>query len=306
MRAEGKTQLRRSRLMAFMLAACCLGLLAGSGTALAAKEKPFKPSKQETAEVFKKLIDCPTSAGEYCTYAETLSGEFKLGSKTAPIEHPLVLQGGLKNLGTIGALEEPLLPPLWGAEEVSKTPQKLPGGLTGIEGIGGEVTATAELVKGGTVTLAPARLFGIGVAVTLPIKIHLQNEELGEECYIGSDTDPVVLHLTDNTTEPPAGTEPIKGKRGTEIGYKDGQIDEFKENTLVDNTFSVPAATGCGPTALLDPIVTAVVNADAGLPSAAGKNVAILNGNVFNALSVDVYKANRKAIKAKEKAAAGS
>ncbi len=305
MRAEGKTQ--RVRLMALVLAACCLGMLATAGSAFAKEkpEKPFKPSKQETAEAFKKLVDCPTSAGEYCTYAETLSGEFKLGSKTAPIEHPLVLQGGLANLGTIGDLEEPLFPPLWGAEEVSKTAQTLPGGLTGIEGIGGEVTATAELIKGGVIELAPARLFGAGTAVTLPIKIHLQNEALGPECYIGSDTEPVVLHLTDNTTSPPEGTEPIKGKRGTEIGYKKGQIVEFKENTLVDNSFSVPGATNCGPTPLLDPIVTAVVNADAGLPSAAGKNVAILNGNVFNALSVDVYKNDKKEIKAKEAAAKG-
>ena len=138
--------------------------------------------------MFKKFVDCPISAGEYCSYAETLSGEFKLGSKTAPIENPLVLQGGLKSLGTLQEISMPLIPPLYGAEMVSKTPQKLPGGLTGIgEGLGGEVSATAELVTGGTVLVAPANPFGVLPAVTLPIKIHLENELLGPDCYIGSD-----------------------------------------------------------------------------------------------------------------------
>jgi hypothetical protein len=291
---------RGSRMLLIGLAAGCMALFGAAAPAMAYSEVKGKAAK----EVFKKFVDCPIAAGEYCTYAETLSGEFKLGSKTAPIENPLVLQGGLKSLGTLQEITLPLTPPLYGAEEVSKTPQKLPGGLTGIsEGIGGEVSATAELVKGGTVLVAPANLFGVEPAVTLPIKIHLQNELLGENCYIGTDSDPIVLHLTDYKTSPPAGTESISGKKGEEVSINRGRGFELKGNTLVDNTFAVPAATGCGSNVLLEPVVTALVNTDAELPSAAGKNVAILNGNVTNAQSKWVAKYDKKEIKAKEKAA---
>lgn len=278
--------------------------LIGAASPAMAKEASNEIKGKAAREVFKKFVDCPLSSGEYCTYAETLSGEFKLGSKTAPIENPLVLQGGLKSLGTLQEITMPLSPPLYGAEMLTRTPQKLPGGLTGIgEWLGGEVRATAELINGGTVLVAPANLFGTEPAVTLPIKVHLQNELLGENCYIGSDEDPVVLHLTDFTTTPPTGTEPISGKRGETISIDTGRGLELRGNTLVDNSFAVPPATGCGTNALLVPVVTALVNADAGLPAAAGKNVAILNGNIINAKSMWVAKYDKKEIKAKEKAA---
>ena len=279
-----------------------MALLCASAPAMAKETAPEIKGKAGK-EFFKRFLDCPVSSGEICTYAETLSGEFKIGSKTAPIVNPLVLQGGLASLGTLKELTMPLVPPRFGAEEVSKTPQPLPGGLTGLgEGIGGEVSATAELVKGGTVLLSPAELFGEEPVVTLPIKIHLQNELLGENCYIGSDESPVVLHLTASTTHPPAGTEPIKGKQGEKIGVLKGKGIEFRENTLVDNTFAVPGATGCGTNALLVPVVTALVNLDAGLPAAAGTNVAVLNGNVSTGQSKWVAKYDGKEIKAKEKA----
>ena len=54
----------------------------------------------------------------------------------------LILQGALEYEG-LGTL--PLIPPRFGADEVSKTAQPVPGGLTGVSPlIGGEVTATAE------------------------------------------------------------------------------------------------------------------------------------------------------------------
>ena len=281
-------------------AVCCLGLV-GSGAALAGGNP--KLTKEQLKALYMKFVDCPVAQGEYCTYGETLSGEFKIGSKVTPIEHPTILQGGLKSLGHVGEMTQTLIPPLFGAEEVSKTPQTIPGGLTGTGETGGPVTATAELIKGGTVLVAPGVLFGHGTAVTLPIKVHLQNEQLGENCYIGSDENPIVLHLTDSYTEPPEGTEPIEGKRGTIVGYDKGRILELHENTLVDNTWAAPAATGCGTSPLDEAVVTAAVNANAGLPSAAGKNVAILNGNVLNAQSKYVLKADKKEIKAKEAAA---
>jgi hypothetical protein len=47
---------------------------------------------------------------------------------------------------------------------------------------------------------------------------------------------------------------------------------------IVDNTFAVPAASGCGFTFLDKPLITAAVNLKEGLPAAAGQNSAILSG----------------------------
>ncbi len=52
--------------------------------------------------------------------------------------------------------------------------------------------------------------------------------------------------------------------------------------------------------ALTEPVITALVNTAEGLPSAAGKNVAILEGNLFTAISANVEKYDKKALKEKE------
>lgn len=256
------------------VAVACMALAAGASPALAAKE----PLNKEDFQIFK---NCPTTISDVCNYGETLSGEFVMGSKTVPITHPVILQGGLNG----SAFEPlPLLQPLNGAEGVSATPQPIPGGLTGVsEEIGGpaygvaEVAGPSSLVKVDQFKLAS----GEGTAVELPVKIHLENEELGPNCYIGSDAEPVVLHLTTGTTAPPSGTEPIKGSLGKPEDKDKNRIIEYKGNSLVDNTFAVPAATGCGTSPLDEAVITAVVNTAAGLPSAAGKNKAELNGNLF-------------------------
>jgi hypothetical protein len=279
------------------LTAGCLGLVGGSSSALA-KEITGKAAKP----YFQKMVDCPISKGQYCVYAETLSGEFVIGSKTTPIEHPIVLQGAIASLGEYDNANEDLIPPLYGAEEASKTAQTIPGGLTGeSEELGGPLTATAELA--GTVILNEQHLLEGGVGVTLPLKVHLQNELLGEDCYIGSTEHPLLLKLTAEETEPPAGTEPIEGETGKIVAIDKGRVLELEGNELVDNTFEAPAATGCGSNAFVEPVVTALVNADVGLPSAAGKNKAILKGNTFLGVSAYVLKADKKEIKEKEKAA---
>jgi hypothetical protein len=287
---------RRWRVVLMCLAMACLGLALTGAPALAKEKNPDDVLHKED---FAKFQNCPLNVAEACLYGETLEGEFKLGSKTTAIVNPVILQGGLAYLG---AVTLPLLPPRFGAEEASKTPQPVPGGLTGIsELIGGPVNATAE--QAGTIIVTATNLgFGRGIAVEFPIKIHLENETLGPNCYIGSDEEPVVLKLTDGTTEPPEGVEPMKGKIGTNKGIDKSRIAEFVNNTLVDNTFAVPGVHGCGTTSLLEPVINTAVDVGIGLPSAAGTSHAVLTGNQFTALGKWVTKYDGKIIKAKEKA----
>ena len=276
----------------------CIAVFAGAVPASAAKNPLNKINKGE----FAKFINCPIASGKACLYGETLEGEFKLGSKSTPIVNPTILQGGLAYIGTTTL---PIIPPIYGTEELSAVSQPIPGGLTGAsELIGGPASATAELA--GTPNVTAVFLgFGHDTAVELPIKVHLENELLGPDCYIGSDAEPIVLKLTDGTTKPPAGVEPMTGKVGVNEGRDKGRIIAFVNNTLVDNTFAVPAAKGCGTNALLEPVVTAAVNAAVGLPSEPGVSHAILTGNQFTTQSMWVEKYDKKLLKQKAKEAAG-
>jgi hypothetical protein len=200
-----------------------------------------------------------------------------------------VLQGGLLEE------QEPFVKHLAGAlngETLVKTPQKVPGGLLGLvkcneignillriaceltfeNGVTG-VNATTELAApASSVALnTAAEQLGEGTALTLPVKVHLENPLLGGECYIGSSKEPITLNLTTGATS--GGPT---GKPGTQKGKEKGKILEISGVSLVSNTFTAPKATGCGLLGLLDGIIDSKI----GLPSAAGKNVAVLNGKV--------------------------
>jgi hypothetical protein len=292
-----RVRTRGTRSALAVLAAICLALAVTASAS--AEQNPL--NKLNKAE-FAKFVNCPINLGKGCLYGETLEGEFKLGSKSTPIVNPVILQGGLAYIGTETL---PLIPPRFGAEEMSKTSQPLPGGLTGLtEIIGGPVNATAELA--GTPVITAVFLgFGHDTAVELPIKIHLENQELGPNCYIGSDAEPVVLHLTDGTTKPPPGTEPMTGKIGKNEGRDKGRLIAFIENTLVDNTFPVPAAKGCGTSPATEPVITAAVNAAEGLPAEPGTSYAVLSGNQFSTWSNWVEKYDKKLLRQKAKEEAG-
>jgi hypothetical protein len=212
-------------------------------------------------EEFAKFLDCPTATAGVCAVAHTTSGEFKMGLKNVPIEKTITLQGGLP----INSLSDQHLIPARDGNTLISPPQKVPGGLLGvglIEGIGGEVTATAT-IAGSASDIVINQYFlaegGEGVAVVLPLKIKLDNPLLGDECMIGSDASPVVLHL--HTTK--VGTLTTPGKK---------KIVEVDGVTLEDKTFAVPAAKDCG-------LSTVLVNLLAGLPSGSGNNKAVMSGD---------------------------
>src|SRR5665213_323678 len=286
---------RRQTLFAMITMVASFGVLSAASPALAAPKGEFA--------VF---ADCPLSNAELteCLTARTESGEIKIGKQTVPITKTITLQGGIVDKGGtekfVGAAD---------GNTLSKTPQNVPGGLLGLvncKAITGEgffekaergtceaifenkvtgVTATTELA-------APASSIGIceecllgevtsppyPPALSLPVKVHLENPLLGKECYIGSNSNPIILNLITGTTSPPPPNKPIKGKLGTVSSRAEGGILVISNNSLVNNSFAAPAATGCGGlfSFLLDPII----NSKIGLPSAAGNNTAILNGTI--------------------------
>ena len=248
--------------------------------------------------VFAPFADCPLSnpLTSLCVFAKTESGEFVVGKEAVPIKNAITLQGGLHGLES-GALE------FIAAEDgntLSKTPQPVPGGLAGLfrcyeisnflERIACEVVFENGLTGVNAITelAAPAKsiefslnnLFAEeGIALSLPVKVRLENAFLGSSCYIGSNAKPVQLPLTTGTTSPPAPNKPISGSKG-EFEFTEGVVT-LKNNSLVNNSFAAPGAEGCGGifSFLLDPLI----NAKLGLPAAAGHNTAILKGTLKSA-----------------------
>jgi hypothetical protein len=279
-----------------------LGVLSAASPALAAPKGEYA--------VF---YDCPLSnaAVTGCIVGKTESGEFVIGTKKTkvPIEKTITLQGGFEE--EIPA--EFRMPFVEAADgnTLSKTPQNVPGGLIGMFNCGeikneferkaceaiaksklNAVTATTELALPAppaslsSIFLSEASLlepvlyeaYGIP-ALGLPVKVKLENPLLGNECYIGSSTEPIVLKLTTGTTKPPPPNTPIKGRVGEFSSRAEGGILVITNNSLVDNSFAVPAAKGCGGKAF-ESVVDPLINAKLGLPSPSGNNTAILNGTL--------------------------
>jgi len=249
-----------------------------------------------------KFNYCPsTTAGVFkCLQSVTGGGEIILGNKTVPIVNPVTLQGG------ISEANEEYVSTFYGAtngETLSKTAQPVPGGLLGIvppegspplvkslskfffeNGLTG-VNATLELAKPASeIRVSQLNLvFEEGVALKLPVKVHLQNPFLGNSCYVGSSSSPLIWNLTTGTTSPPAPNKPIAGIGGSITLKEEAQIAEVTGNKMVENGWSAPSASGCG--GILSFLVNPIINAQIGLPAAAGKNTAILKNTISIALS---------------------
>jgi hypothetical protein len=279
------------RLFIGVVAVCALAVVAPSAFATPTGE-------------YAVFAQCPLGAEEVnaCIYSPTESGEVSLGKEAVPIVSTQVLQGGLLRP------EEPRvkrLAPALNGETLTKTPQKVPGGLAGLikcdeikgsglveialrascelafeNGVTGVNAITELAAPASSVVLNSAREeSGEGTALTLPVKVRLENPLLGSKCYIGSNAEPVTLELTTGAT-----TGGPTGAPGTLTTKAEGGIAVITGVSLVSNSFAVPGASGCGPLGLLDGIVDDQV----GLPSAAGKNKAILNGKVEIANAVFV------------------
>jgi hypothetical protein len=261
---------------------------------------------------FSVFKECPigTAGLKGCLVSRSESGEIVIGNKkeakektAVPIVNPQTLQGGFgkPNLETGQQ-------PFFGAkngETFSKTGQKVPGGVTDFvkcneignfivrtlcewvfeNGVTG-VTAVTELAKPASdIYLNENALQSefpyppYPPALVLPVKIKLENDLFGSECYIGSSSEPIELALSTGPTSPPEPNKSIHGKLG-ELGSKaEGQILVIKNNTLVGNSFAVGKVHGCGLFGVLDGLIESKL----GLPSPAGENTAILNNTVEQA-----------------------
>jgi hypothetical protein len=278
----------------------------------------------EPKGIFKIFKQCPTEIPgiALCNFAQTTSGEFSIGTTKVPINKTITLQGGDLPTGNPENPREFFALPAKNGESLSKTELNVPGGLAGIincEEIKGNgffekaarelckatfenkltgVTATTELVASKT-NPAIFNEFALaseeGTALTLPLRVHLKNPFLGNSCYIGSESSPLQLHLTTGETHPPAGFTPLHGTLGEPetLEEKEQVMLRITGNSLVDNTFSAPGATGCGEFLFVKGFLDSIINGKIKIPNKAGQNKAILNGEL-NAAAPEAVIASEK------------
>ncbi len=293
---------RRTRFIARLAAS----LLVVAAAALSLASSAFATPKGEY-EVF---ADCPLTTAQICIHASTESGEFVVGKKRVPITKTITLQGGLNETESGGLV----FVAAQDGNTLTKVPQKVPGGLLGVDctkiagtgwievhvreaceaifenGVTG-VNATTELAgPASTIQINLGNLLaGEGTALQLPVKVHLENPLLGGKCYIGSDSAPIILPLTTGTTSPPLPNKPIKGNPGELTFNGEGTILTVLKNSLVNNSFAAPATNGCGEA--FEFLVGPIINSVLGVPLTAGHNTAILSGTLKQA-GAEIVKAH--------------
>jgi hypothetical protein len=232
------------------------------------------PAAQATtpAPGYGQFAGCPSPsenpAVDGCLHSVITGGNFKMGNKNVPIENPIPLSGGFsEGLENFTANSKGGLVPV---------KQKVPGGVIGLTGL----TWLLEFLGSEALTLyavteaAGQPVLGIET-ISLPIRVHLVNGVLGNNCYVGSFTNPIKLNVTYGTTSPPPPNKPITG---TVPIFSEGVVApgvlELRKGVYVDNAFAAPGATGCVLTLFgFIPIsINGLVNSQSGLPAPAGTN----------------------------------
>jgi hypothetical protein len=279
--------MQRKRALPAVLLALALAAFGFAGTAQAKLVKEFT-----------KFQYCPWTNTEVkkCLWSLTEGGEVKLGKKTVTIENKVLLQGGYgapnkqtkisKFFGATGG--KPTLQPV---------AQKVPGGLAGIvpdasspwlvkrlisfffeNSITG-LNSTLELAGSPTVIqISEANMARREkVALKMPVKVRLENPFLGSKCYVGSDSSPITWNLTSGKTSPKSPNTPIEGASGLTEAKEEGLIAQLNGNSLVDNNWSAPKATGCG--GIVAFLVNPIVNTQLGTTTE-GNNSARLNNTI--------------------------
>ncbi|MFB4304398.1 hypothetical protein [Actinomadura sp. NTSP31] len=239
----------------------------GAGLAALAVTGLTRPASAQDVPPGLDFDDCPPADRLPAGYDPTFSmcsvtviggGRLKIGSIDQTITQPIKM--------TWANGYDPVTLESWAVfGPMRAEPQRVKGGVLGVDGSDFipllQISAQPQLAA--DPELAPEG----AIALRLKLKIKTINPLLGDTCFIGGDSDPIVLNLTYTTTDPPPPNKPITGTGPHDAG--DGVI----ASTPVDNAFAVPKSSGCGWNGILN----GIADFRAGLPSAAGNNTAIFD-----------------------------
>jgi len=253
------------------LAAC-----AGAAALAVALMAPMAQA-ETPAPGYSQFAGCPSPKSENpaistCITSTITGGNLHLGNKETKITNPITLSGGVNEFSEGFSFTS--------KGGLSKAKQKVEGGVIGLTGL----TWLAEFLGVDALTLyATAELAGTPKInnvedLILPLKVHLENTTgvLGPSCYIGSNSNPIKLHLVTGTS----GN--LTGKAPEYVFDPATEIVKGTNGTFVDGTFSAPGANGCRLILFgFIPIsLDGTINLVSGLPAASGKNFTSQNYNI--------------------------
>lgn len=285
----------------------CIAIVAAAGAVAASSAlAEFIPPGTKNLKIYK---NCPTGnlAVEICDYATTsggaAGGQFTVGPVTVPLSKKIALQFGYHenedgSLTVYGPEDgEPLFVapklrvPGYPVAKVRPEEQNELGWSEELKANYAEaikkpknMIAYEQLELVGTPVLNPVNIiFEEGVGVEVPLRIKAENawlESRGNECYIGSEAEPIVQHLTSGADTSPLTGVTVKGSAGELFIFNEGASITLNSSDLVDNTFSVPAASCTGPDA---ETIAATIDKVFGLPAVAGASITELKGSLHEA-----------------------
>ena len=259
-----------------LAALCALGALVTS-SALA---------KKYSVKTWQQYKYCPSEGHEIeveyfiCTYGGTYGGskggQFQLGRVIVPLNKPVVIQGGLKELGPSPivkalepgeTLESPAFKATGGIKLITRQVMEEAGWSQQLIEIFNEAKKNKETqvyvkieVAGNSLYENPHAVSAFAVleeegnAFELPLKVKLTGPFLeklgGGPCEVGNDEFPILQELTSKA----AGSAGVKFETGyrppnPETGAPYGEQIELEGSRLVDFNWPVPEgamAKGCG------------------------------------------------------------
>ncbi|MFI0236408.1 hypothetical protein [Streptomyces sp. NPDC016845] len=219
-----------------------------------------------------------------CISSSSSTGVIKLGSSVVPTGKT-DLQVGIV---THSDGTNTVIAPAGGA--LVADPANLPGGLLGlmcpsdipvVGAVCGKITdSTVNKVVATVESVGTPSDFQLlaGVSegqpiISIPVRIHLQNPLIGNNCYIGTKSAPVVLR-PGNAALPNVGADSAASNGTPDEAGPFGRLALTGANQQ-DTTFAAPGASGCGPLGL--GAFNWAVNLKSALPAASGTNSLTLN-----------------------------
>jgi hypothetical protein len=260
------------------LAALALFLPASGASAATTLKGDWAPFNRCPVENSAMLAADGSSELAFCLASDSPSGSITLGNLTVSSGDVNLQAGVLENTST-GAFT--VVSPSGGA--LVAAPVQVPGGLLGLvcpssvpvvsavcAGITSSAlnTITAVVQPAGSpsgFSLAAGLSEGVPI-ITVPVKIQLQNPLLGSNCYVGSNSNPILL-TPENLTAPNISAE-FFDANGTPDPSGVMESIVSTGGTEGAGSAAIPGATGCGLLGALD----LAVDLKVGLPSPAGKS----------------------------------
>ncbi len=252
------------------------GVFGAALTAIAIVGAPVVRAEAPSPQ-YRQFAGCPNPKSENpemsaCMRIVLEGGHLRLGKKEIPLTTPIAIIGGTNEY-----LENFLFNSRGGFLPV-KQPVPLGSSLTGLNALFLSQKVNPQLYA--VSELAGALTFKGGFSdVQVPLKIHLINGGLANDCYIGSNAHPITPILTTGTTAPPPPAKPLTGKR-PELNFDAEEIFYGSGGTFAANSFAVPGAQGCalrfgtGGSAIK---VNGLINEMMGLPAPAGFSEMVQN-----------------------------